>query len=473
MHNGALATALCDLVAAALPIVSEVSEQMRTLGVHQVRWVAEAHGFIRQAVPLTVPEHLDPSATTRIAALPQYSQARTILLADPACAKLVGKHVGGPFVMSSFSPDHVLTDFILRASARLHELAYEEGIIRETWEPIEAAIHEPAIEYVAVAPLLGVALEDGLERMKLGPDVSVARLSDQEVLRCLEAEILLEVGQNVFGKRIVSRDEVPSTGIRVVTAYKKGIHQIDMSPEGHPVPVGPSEGDVAHRWLFLSSVHSALTALRLHKPGFVSVPAVGWWSDNYFARHGAGWDTREHAHPHPWFQPAGYFLAGQEALGLAELCAALVSDGVQQRPALQLALRRLDLAVDRTRDDDRLLDLLICAEALLLQDIGSEQRTEMRFRVSLRAGRSFDSRQYSPREVFRIMKSAYDARSAIVHGSKPRDLRLPGLGKVQLREFTAAVEEVMREGARAIVLRASTRASTQPLIDPDETVLSE
>lgn len=472
--NSELEEELCELVVAALPVVRGASEQERTAEAQQVRWVAdpEMHGFVQRPVASTVPGHLDSSTIERLAALPQYDRAREALVSDRGVAKLLDKWVGGPFVASPFHPADILNKFILSACEKLHGTDFSSETVLRVWKPFEAAIHEETIEYVVVAPLLGVAVEERL--MELDLQVSISVLSDEQLVRCLEAGIFREVGLKLppLNYRVVNRDELPSAGIRITIPFKRGIFETETSPDGTPRPVGfPAERESV--FSFSLSVDQVLTALRLHKPGYVSVPGLVWWSENYFAGNGAGWETREYEPWHSRYQPPTYTLPKNAAGELARVYKALLASPVQQRSALQLALRRLNLAVDRSRDDDRLVDMLICAEALLVQESNAGARTELRFRVSLRAGRVFGSDVFSPREVYAIMQCAYDARSAIVHGAIPKRLRLPDQGQVTLDEFVGAVERVIRKGAKAMVLRASVMEPGAPLVPPDETLLSE
>src|SRR5947209_14007439 len=90
---------------------------------------------------------------------------------------------------------------------------------------------------------------------------------------------------------------------------------------------------------------------------------------------------------------------------------------------------------------DQIIDLMIASEALFLCDVSEEQfRGELRFRNALRAGFFIGQTTNERREIFRLMKKAYDARSAIVHGGKP-DLPV-GFGS--FGEFVSKVQEYVR-----------------------------
>jgi hypothetical protein len=84
---------------------------------------------------------------------------------------------------------------------------------------------------------------------------------------------------------------------------------------------------------------------------------------------------------------------------------------------LNLAIRRLSFLTDRSRPEDRILDLMIAAEAFYLT--GMDRTTELSYRLSLRAA-VLKIRQGSTavvaRSVYELMRSAYDVRSKVAHG---------------------------------------------------------
>jgi hypothetical protein len=88
--------------------------------------------------------------------------------------------------------------------------------------------------------------------------------------------------------------------------------------------------------------------------------------------------------------------------------------------ALDLAIRRLSYLIDRARPDDRLLDLMIAAEAFYLAKIGNEKtRGELSYRLALRAALWAAVLGASAEEVrkrYKLLRDAYDARSLVAHG---------------------------------------------------------
>ena len=137
--------------------------------------------------------------------------------------------------------------------------------------------------------------------------------------------------------------------------------------------------------------------------------------------------------------------------------------GVAAKGALANAVRRFSYASDRDRHDDRLVDLMIAAESRFLADIGPPQeRGELRYRLSLRAAFFIESPEYSRREIFKHMKRAYDARSAIVHGGgEPgRDLlKTPTDAPLSLQDFVKVTEHLVRMALKKAINMADATGS--------------
>ena len=90
----------------------------------------------------------------------------------------------------------------------------------------------------------------------------------------------------------------------------------------------------------------------------------------------------------------------------------------------------------------------LAAESLFLGDLGVQDRGELRFRFALRAAKFIEHPSYCERDIFLVMRRAYDARSAIVHGGSPKDTRLPDNQSGKLSTFIDVIEELVRLGLR-------------------------
>lgn len=118
-----------------------------------------------------------------------------------------------------------------------------------------------------------------------------------------------------------------------------------------------------------------------------------------------------------------------------------------QTDRLRTAVRRFGLAMDRALADDQLVDLVIAAEALFLHEMGKpEEKGELTYRLALRAALTATLSGRSAKDTFDLFRSAYNFRSAVVHGGK-KSLR-------HLLKGNATEERAFLES-----LRGSLRAS--------------
>lgn len=79
---------------------------------------------------------------------------------------------------------------------------------------------------------------------------------------------------------------------------------------------------------------------------------------------------------------------------------------------LALSLRRFDSAYERYSDEDKLIDLWIAFEALLLPD----GQTELSYRASMRIALLTAEEGHERGEAFRLARRSYSCRSKVLHG---------------------------------------------------------
>jgi hypothetical protein len=108
---------------------------------------------------------------------------------------------------------------------------------------------------------------------------------------------------------------------------------------------------------------------------------------------------------------------------LADFWNTLQTEHVTKHKYLVNAIRRFGYAYERHRIEDKIVDLLISAEALFLS---SDSYTgEVKYRLSLRASLFLATEGDVRQAIFDRMKAAYDLRSAVVHGAAYNTRRLP------------------------------------------------
>ena len=108
------------------------------------------------------------------------------------------------------------------------------------------------------------------------------------------------------------------------------------------------------------------------------------------------------------------------------------------------AIRRFGYAHERYRSEDKIIDLLIAAEALLLSD--GSYTGEVRYRLAHRAALFLAEADETRRIIFKRMGVAYDLRSKVAHGgSYSKKLPEKSDGSIPtLDEFVWQIQEYIR-----------------------------
>lgn len=251
----------------------------------------------------------------------------------------------------------------------------------------------------------------------------------------------------------------PGLAVRRLTDADRSALWRSFGAERFPGPISPALVDldqwhfaVDYRWDQprrppLSDAHGmevvrdTVRALRLHHPGVTGTtiiwtrpnPAHPWRHDRLgpglFAPHGTG---------------PGQFMDRLEAQvgphcgkGLYDLLRGLRATRGDQR--LELALRRFDAAYSRHDPEDRLIDLWIAFEALLLPD----GQHELSYRSAIRIAQLIGGSGSERKESFDLAHLSYRQRSKLVHG----ELVAKDFGKI-----VEKTRELARRALRAWIL---------------------
>jgi hypothetical protein len=215
-----------------------------------------------------------------------------------------------------------------------------------------------------------------------------------------------------------------------------------------------------------SAIERAITILRLHKTGrFAPLPRLG------FVAGPGGFGTSSTGHTGDLYGFNAYAVTEADRTGLEAIAHDLVSAGVRARRHVESAVRRFSFAGERRRPDDRLLDLMIAAESLFLGHL-PEREGELRFRLSLHAAHLIGQDLSERKEVARLMRLAYDTRSAIVHGGIPDPAKWGSSAShpLTLEEFADRIETLMRRGLQVAVSLSAQAHGNVPFFDWDDAV---
>jgi hypothetical protein len=138
---------------------------------------------------------------------------------------------------------------------------------------------------------------------------------------------------------------------------------------------------------------------------------------------------------------------------------------------LGLAMRRISYAHERHRIEDKLIDLLIAAEALFLRDAGSETyRGELQYRLAQRAGFFLADDPATREKVYQHMKDAYKLRSQVVHGGKIRPIKKEDGSLVDMQEFVETTRMYLRDALHKMINLAMQSHQSTELIHWDDLI---
>ena len=348
----------------------------------------------------------------------------------------IGPHLDR-LVGTSMSGFRLETDYILKSL--IHAMIDDEGRLvftsekfQSKWEEFGSFFRKSQIVSKTIAPIPNLLISSS--PLQLNDEIVLDCFTDDEVNRGYQVGVI-----RPHSIRIPIIYESITVGIRRTTFIPKTIQQDNELPaliaaenEGSFGNRPPSRGDLL--------IDDILSALRLFKHTQIRTAGFASWTDSPLLDAGA--TSYKVLGQWPYF--GKFELSEGEIPHFLELWRLLE----QEAARFSFSIHRFNLAFDRGLLADRIVDLIIAAEALFLSDLDDKYRGELRFRFALRAAKFIEHPSYGEQDIFRIMRQAYDARSAIVHGGSPKETHLPDDQSADLPHFTDALEELVRLGLR-------------------------
>lgn len=446
-HNPRLRNALAEYTVRAATVLNDLNAYRRILSIPRAVW--ERHGedafhLVQRsqliwAVPIS--DHED-----HLRNLAEYKACSDILTSDPVTKTQVNTLVGTRTGGVRLSLDNVINAPLLAIAHELQMFGFDMQLFEGEYAKVERALFEDFVEFERLAPLRGFFSER--DHISLTPEISISRLADDEIIHLLNSGFAL-------GDRVAGTDFVMNVGkFCIRTRYKLPKITGDANfeklvPEETPYINGEVELQV-------------LRALRAYKAGGVYPVGVLTQPLNLITEfsqlHPGSTST-------PFFLRERYSLSFEETKEFAGFWRAFSHRTVVQRQALETAIRRLSYAGDRTNDEDKVIDLLICAEALLLSE-QDDWHGEITYRLSHRAAGFLGNDPQHRRAIFDFFREAYGVRSKIVHGTK--NPRLPirdGATRYTFPEFITALEAHVRTAVKKAIGLAVGKEPREPLVD--------
>ena len=399
------AIALRALAAAAVRVYAD------TASTHQPSqlWLKRGERYELLEVRLPLSAEFDRS----VVELPEYADAVRSIQDDPRTADKVGPLSADSGTMMGDAQYLVRHLFVTRlfncAGAPTDDRV--EKVIARTIEQI-AETHRVVR---AIAPLAYFGSE--VRRLDMGHGLTIEALEEEDAQRFLHP--LLEHAQQKIlphAFALMSRRD----------ADKKAELSADQV-----AALQESAGDALH-------------FLRFFKNGQVGAPTIWvqlerpFYGSTFGALSGARWG------------PGTYRFLSSDVDPFLKLWSQLRDH--PRRGTIRTAIRRLSFSQETHRLDDRLVDLMIGIESLILGDLKGD-RAELSYRSSLRMAHLLTDASGSKRLIFNRLKQAYESRSAVAHGGTVDPKKLEKAVGLRYKPFVNVLEEYLRRAIRAILER--------------------
>lgn len=336
--------------------------------------------------------------------VPQYESCFNELARDSEISKHLDQHIGS-YARGGHSPSiENMMNRVLDLGKREDSYEFDPDRFEQEYLLFEETFYSEALLCEAIAPLQGVLLD--VPAMSLSHDTEISQLEEEEMKP-------YRAPSSHWDKRWCA--------IRVKYELPKIIGNKDGEDRFPKIQKERAIEDQAN-----DRIENVVNALRLmgkcdvYHSGIIH--RTSKWlpiQDHSVANRvlGSGYIT--------------YSFGDRDAQLLKLLCEKL--DLPVVRDALDVAIRRFSDSCVRHRNEDKVIDLMIAAEALFLRGANEGEKS---FRLALRAGQ-FLAEGPAARKVFDRMRIAYHYRSVLVHGGKPSFDRK--LKKLDLMKFAGEV----------------------------------
>ena len=326
-----------------------------------------------------------------------------------------GKIVKAVETIKKFLGDNILGGFLKRYVETIGGFNYDENTFNNLYRELEEYIYTEGREIIVVAPLLNFELK-GVERIDLG-DFIIRKINEEELKILLGKGALNEHHFYPYGGFLKT-----IWCIELKVKFPSKMRREDLTPY----------------------IERIMTALRLFKKGSIYYSAIlsypKIWRDI--------WIISSHERGKAYGQY--YELTDEDVENLKTFWSKFKSLNIQNYQFLDVAIRRFNFSYERKLSEDKLIDYITAFEALYLKGVEKELGYRLALRCACFLGKDGEERK----KIFEILKSAYDARSKIVHG-KPIESKsfkkLLNKLNLNLPELSMQVEEYLRESIKTFL----------------------
>jgi hypothetical protein len=315
----------------------------------------------------------------------------------------------------NFAPlAEAVRSFLSDIMKKKHSLNFDESIFDSLYPHFEKYVFDDDEEYLFTVPLIG--LRGNRNTYELTKEACIELLSEDRSKEVVDSFRLSPLDTIGFGKCIYA-----------ITAHISAKKVLPNDSEDDSC--FSQAGEI---------VNCTLISLRIIARGNVIAP--------YYLSSKSTW------HPYPstaiYRMDLGshsslhsYDFADKDYESLIRIYPLVLGVMRSNDKALSLGMRRFAKAIESNDPEDKLIDLMISAEALYLSDM----RYEASYRFSQRVALYLSDDASERMRLNEFAKVAYDQRSNLFHGRKPDSKIKLSYKVLDFREFVEHVEEMCRK----------------------------
>ncbi len=314
------------------------------------------------------------------------------------------------------------------------------------YSKIESLLYSKEIGFENITPLCGFTMDDS--EISLTENISIVKLNEKEILEFFELGIKL--GSSMGNSDFVHN--VHQYAIKISYKLPKIIGEREASINIKDVEQTP----------FFSNKNEqvVIDALRIYKEGKL-YPITTTRRGKSILSTGVNYSFEV---PVKVFMRNKYSLLKNEKDEFRSFWNEKSRAELPEKNFISVGIRRFSQSNERDNIEDKIIDLMISAEAIFLSSGGGSQG-ELQYRLSHRAAMFIETDVKRQKHVFDFMQKAYKVRSSIVHGSDPKLPRKNDGSACTLEEFCGEIEKYLRVSIKKAISKATATEDKSNAID--------
>ena len=388
------------------------------------RWKIGDDGHFRKAVRPS--PHIDEKK------LSGFADVERLLLNDPTIGPQLNTLVGTSVSQTRIESRNIVLSLLYAQVADDGAVEFTHESFESQWSRITSFFECSTFNWTLLAPISSLA--EATLPISLSDSVFLDRFSEGEVTKLVQVGLLRSQSPSfplIFGNEAV--------GLRIHIPTPKVVGKIERNLESKPGQFG--QIGILRGPPLLDEV---LTVLRLVDAGTVRSPGSVSYVAGLFSGSGLHFTNR----PFRGSAFDTYKPSEKHKKEITRVWSDLTEGVLEKNLQIKASLHRYNLALERFDSQDKLVDLIIAAEALFLSDSSDG---ELKFRLALRSSKFVKIPNINQKALYDLMKLAYDVRSNIVHNASISKKNLNKIPKKNVSELADEVQRVLRLAIRKAI----------------------